>query len=777
VAAVAAAEASRSGGEVAAVGGDAAPQAEAVATAAVVADVTAGVAEVVRTAAAVGRAPEAGGEVAGVSVVAGAVVAQVQAIGAGAVGPGGEATPGVPGDAGVEGVEGAAEGAEGAAAEGGGGRPLGLAGGGLAFADCLGLLERRRRAQHAHRRWGRHIGLPVAPLDAYERELRHGAAADAAEHLEVALRAAAAGAAAEGLPLLRWVEAAADEVVLGFTDDETWSSRGDRRELADRALAPFPLLAPLGVTPAGRECLIDLEARGVTTVEGAPDDVLGLLRSVVVAMSTAAWCAQLRVVVVGMERELDGLPGVEIVDSLDVALTYAEAHVHEVTTALDARGEASISRVRALGLSSAGAKALLIVSAQAPADPVVWQRVEALAERGSSGVGVLLRRSSGEMPAGDPDCCRLRIDADGWLAGGLWARRLDAVDARRLVGLLDVANRRDGGETALRPRADARSMPDAAADAEGADGDGIEVLVRVLGDVEVVRRDGPAEAPPAPTVPAAAEVLAYLGLRESSVTHATLEASLFPDGAPAPYAVDGSVTAAVELVGPGLVRRPTPGRFGVSDGVATDYGLFCDLVARADAAIEAGDRPAAAEHLTTALDMVRGAPLGGPGRRFAWAGPAREAIVAQVVDAAETLAALGAVSEDWAAVERAAGQGLKAAPGSERLHRWHMRAAHAAGDIDRVHELFEELCDVVADPAVGVEPEDTLQTETVQLLEGLVSRRPSAEPAAITAPAEAEPREPTEPGQVRRLAPDRPLPITEELPEVAAVSSPAALIA
>jgi hypothetical protein len=237
----------------------------------------------------------------------------------------------------------------------------------------------------------------------------------------------------------------------------------------------------------------------------------------------------------------------------------------------------------------------------------------------------------------------------------------------------------------------------------------------------------------------------------------------FPDGAPgAPdgHAVERSVTAAAELVGPGLVRRPTPGRFAVSDSVATDYGLLCDLVARAVDAVAVDDLATAADRLTSALGLVRSAPLGGPGRRFAWAGPAREAIVAQVMDAADSLACLRARTDDWAAVDEAAVAGL--------------RAAHAAGDLDKVHELFEAACDLVADPAVGVEPEGTLHPETVELLEALVAHRPAGEPIA---PAGVDPTTPAGPGEVHRLAPDRPLPITEELPEVAATRPPDALIA
>jgi hypothetical protein len=704
--------------------------------------------------------------------------------------PAGPGAPVAPAPARGEAVAGAA-GADGV----GRGVALGLGGGGLAFADCLVTLDRRRRAQQGRRHWGRHIALPVAPLDADERELRHGADAAAAELVEVALRAAAAGAGPGGLPPIDRVEATPDHVVVvlagqerepappGFLDVRgppgtcLWTTGADREELeaaSARALPPLPLVAPLGRTTTGRERLVDLEARGVATVDGAPDDVAGLLRATVVAMATTAWCTPLRIVAVGLGRELTGLPGVEVVDSLDVALTFAEAHAHQVATALEAVGESSPGWVRAQGLSTAAAGALLVVSARPPDDAAIGRRVAALAGRRSSGIGVLLRHARSPdagLAAGVGRA--LRIGDDGALHDGdvgpagepVWARRLDAADARRLVELLAVADRRDDGHAAVRPPRAARGDDPAA---------GPDLLVRVLGGVEIADLDAAEIA----DLDAAVEVLAYLALREASVTHAMVEAALFPDGSPGADAVDRRVAAAAELVGPGLVRRPTPGRYAVSERVATDHGLLCDLVARADDAIAAEDLAVAADHLTAALALVRAVPLDGHGRGYPWAGPAREAIVAQVVDAADSLAGLRARSGDWDAVDRAAVQGLRASPASERLHRWRMRAAHAAGDVDRVHELFETVCDLVADPAVGVEPEDTLQPETVALLEALVSRRaagesiaPPADPRAPGAPG------PTEPGEVRRLAPDRPLPVTEELPEVAAGRPPDALIA
>jgi hypothetical protein len=51
-----------------------------------------------------------------------------------------------------------------------------------------------------------------------------------------------------------------------------------------------------------------------------------------------------------------------------------------------------------------------------------------------------------------------------------------------------------------------------------------------------------------------------------------------------------------------------------------------------------------------------------------------------------------------------------------------MRAAHAAGNIPGVRRAYEELLTALADPDDGVEPDDTVHPETIQLLEQLTGR-------------------------------------------------------
>jgi DNA-binding SARP family transcriptional activator len=256
----------------------------------------------------------------------------------------------------------------------------------------------------------------------------------------------------------------------------------------------------------------------------------------------------------------------------------------------------------------------------------------------------------------------------------------------------------------------------------------VDVLVRVLGEVEAARLDHsssgvgqlgaaePAETRLTPSRQKGLEAVAYLALREAAVDREDLESALFPEGVGAARTVHNTVSSARDLVGADLFPTAEGGRYELSERVVTDYGLFCELVAQAD---ETEDPARAADRLAGALSLVRGEPFVGVGRGYAWVGAHRGMIVAQVIDAADELAEIRLALGDWRAAEWAARQGLRAFPADERMYRLLMRTARAAGNLPGVQRAFRELCDVIADPEVGVEPEDTLHPETVTLFEEL----------------------------------------------------------
>jgi DNA-binding SARP family transcriptional activator len=244
----------------------------------------------------------------------------------------------------------------------------------------------------------------------------------------------------------------------------------------------------------------------------------------------------------------------------------------------------------------------------------------------------------------------------------------------------------------------------------------VDVLVRVLGDVEAVRHADQGVQRLVPGRQKALEAITYLALREVPVDREDLEIVLFPTGANATKTFHNTVAAARKTLGDDLFPAPSGGRYELSPRVVTDYGLFHELVAIAEDVEDAED---AADVLSEALTLVGGEPFTGAGRGYAWVAPHRGMIVAQVVDVAEEVAEVRLATGDWRAAEWAARRGLEAFPLDERMYRLLMRAAHAAGNIPGVQRVFRELCEAVADPDEGAEPEDTIHPETVALLERL----------------------------------------------------------
>jgi DNA-binding SARP family transcriptional activator len=166
----------------------------------------------------------------------------------------------------------------------------------------------------------------------------------------------------------------------------------------------------------------------------------------------------------------------------------------------------------------------------------------------------------------------------------------------------------------------------------------------------------------------------------------------------------------------------TGGRYQLSERVASDYGLFHELVSEADETPDAGE---AASLLAEALTLVRDEPFKGAANSYAWVAADRGIVVAQVVDAADELAEVRLAVGDWRGAEWAARRGLAACPSDERLYRQLALAAFGARNLAAVRRILRELLDAVADPDCGVEPEDTVHPETLAFFDELLAgRRP-----------------------------------------------------
>jgi nucleoid-associated protein YgaU/DNA-binding SARP family transcriptional activator len=619
--------------------------------------------------------------------------------------------------------------------------PLGLVGGGIATAGILAVLERRRRAQQ--RRRGR--GEVPPPLTTAQRDtesaLRTGADPAGAATVDKATRAAASRSGAAGLPPIERVEAHDDRVALvlatpapappGFVAVEPtrWQTSEPLRPSDGVSVSPAPALVPVGTGMDANEVLIDLENPAVTTITGDAHAAERFANALALAAATSSWSEHANLLVIG-SRPLP-LDDVKRIESLDVALDDLDARVDLVANALDVARCTSLAQARAAGVTPDLWTPLVVISTIEPTEPQL-KRVRALAARDPHGVALVVRgdATSSIGRVIDIDAAgTATIDADLTVHAHL-------IDDAELSGIADLLDQADqdciDGDGVPRParRRDVRGGDDGAALLHALLSD-LDVLVRVFGEVDAVRANEPDERLTVPKQKSL-EAVTYLGLRDTRVDREDLQAALWPAGANSAKTFHNTIWAARKMLaqdrdGAELLPEPLEGHYQLNDRVGTDYGLFHELMARAE---EIDDPLGAADLLTAALSLVRGEPFMGVGRGYAWAAPHAGLIVAQVVDAAEELAEIRLAAGDWRGAEWAARQGLRVFPCEERLYRLLMRAAHSAGSVPGVHRAFQELAAAVADPDDGVEPDDTLHPETVALLEELTGPRPRADRAS-----------------------------------------------
>jgi len=621
--------------------------------------------------------------------------------------------------------------------------PVGLLAGGLATAGVVAVLDRLRRVQRQRRRPGHVFPTPSAELEQIERALRAGTDRSRPERVAIALQVAAAGAGLEGLGPTRFVTVDDHHVRIqltepapappGFTaEDDAWVTAADHalvESLAVGSLDPLPLLCPVGTTSDGADVLIDLEAARVTSIDGAPERVSGLLRSMTLAVATSVWGCTPQVVLVGLSGAVTDLEWVQTEPDLAAGLARIPHHREQVTAAMRAAGR-TIAQARASGATPDAWDPLVVISADPPWD-VHDHTLAELAQHPPAAFAAVVPTAISR--AGTPPGVVLEIGDDGLITyPGLdvatTASDITDDDLRAVQTLLAQA---------ATPGTDVPAAPDhtppgvrdvAPLTDEWAHRD---ILVRIMGDVTIERL--PAATDPEPVVfdrARSAEAIVYLACREEGrgVAIEDVRAALWPDGRAKDQTVRNTITRARSGLGSdadGVAYLPAPveGRYRLDDRVVTDFEVFWSLRRAADAL---DDPTGAAALLDEALELVRGEPLLGAGRNYAWTAPLTTTIVVAVVDAADELGEIRLSMGDPRGAERAARAGLVAAPGEERLYRILMRAAAALDSKPMIERLYRELLDVLADPDYGIEPAATISAETISLFNELMGSRRTA---------------------------------------------------
>jgi DNA-binding SARP family transcriptional activator len=153
--------------------------------------------------------------------------------------------------------------------------------------------------------------------------------------------------------------------------------------------------------------------------------------------------------------------------------------------------------------------------------------------------------------------------------------------------------------------------------------------------------------------------------------------------------------------GEDYLPRHQGGGYALHPAVSTDWGTWTDLLA-------GGVLQAPTDRLEAALRLVRGRPFDGAHpRRYAWAEPIRQRMIAEIVDASYELARRRLLDGRWRAAEAAVVTGLAIEPAQERLWRLRILAAHSAGDRSAEQEAIDRMLAITDDLDTDLEPDTT----------------------------------------------------------------------
>jgi two-component SAPR family response regulator len=326
----------------------------------------------------------------------------------------------------------------------------------------------------------------------------------------------------------------------------------------------------------------------------------------------------------------------------------------------------------------------------------------------------------------EPDTVDPRLTVVGPAASGGWTLRQDGDEwvlgpvGRKLVppGLspCDTAS-----VAALLTDAEAPFLPadDAPQRVAGADEPGHELLVRVLGAVDVIDRRGkPVEF----DRPKALELVVWLAQHRAAASRTSARTALWElDVSNATFSnvVSDARRALARLVPPPDGEEWLARTYAESLPLHPQVALDADLVASALLRARGEDDVTATRTLRDALDLVRGAPYSGV--HYLW--PDAEALPSQLtlltISVAIELGRRCLAQGDIDGVLDATASGLAVLPGHEELVCLRMQAHAASGDRAAVRQEFAGYeRAVVADPWSGGELSDRVLALRAELLGG-----------------------------------------------------------
>ncbi len=625
--------------------------------------------------------------------------------------------------------------------------PIRLEHAALVAAGLLALVGVRRR-QRLRAAMPRHrVPTPHGDVTRTERRLRTIDAGERVLRVDVSCRAAARSLIGTGSQI-GWIDVSADgDLELRLTAPATlplpWTGEGQSWRLgaevpiemlgedARQVGQPCVALVQLGVTSAGSEVLVDLEACGVLAVDARHDQADEVVTAVATALASSQFAEVAHLVGVSVSQSaLLGHRNAHLTLTADAALELACSLAG--STALNERSSFELRSLRTGGEMWEPA-VVLLTSADDGAD---LGRRSHLPGPGH-GLAIVVAGEHASAPAhliGRPDGWHL--DAFG-ASIDLTPVGVTAFELAEITELLADAERE---LEPVDPVDDIRWADDASADGSAAyeplqrDSVGTddvelpavsaafeprphEIVVGLLGGVEVHARTGePGSFERSKTV----ELIAWLATHRDRATRSGARSALWDlDVRDATFAnvVSEARRALARLVTPPegeeWVARTLTEQLPVHDLVVTDADLVEDRLAHA----RVQPPGQSIETLRPAVELVRDLPFAGTSYLWPDAEGITSNLVLLAITATTEFAAHALSLGDIDGVFWATGKGLRVLPGHEELIALRMQAHARAGDLAGVRQEWESYERVlVADAWSDGEPAPKLLALRRELL-------------------------------------------------------------
>ncbi|MDN5666855.1 MAG: LysM peptidoglycan-binding domain-containing protein [Renibacterium salmoninarum] len=633
---------------------------------------------------------------------------------------------------------------------------LATAGGimGILAVGFLSVLGIKRARQARERKKGEVPATPTAAEFITEQEMAVTAFTDQRNGINLAVRWLASWAAQSEvrLPNLMALRLTSDtisfylneaaELPLPFRalvpDNTAWSITVDEaNKLQSQHPAPYPALVSLGTDGQGGLLLIDLENIGALAINGPHELTQGAIMAIGAELALSPWADDLQVTMVGTNRDLPDVMDtgrIRHFEDLDQLVADLEGRARQLDKLLNTVGAEDLPHARSLGTYSENWIPEIVLLAEEPPAHIKDKLAVLVEQIPRVGIATVtnghingpwkLQITSATEAFLEPDQIPVQpqIVSPDEYANLVSSMRAADQAPHRVTETLEVT---DSGELTVpddlsnlvpAPTVElsAEPLPDPTEKFDDS-----APQINILGSVKLLNPAG--ERPTTASgggshLTRSTEILAYLALNPG-VDFRTFHLAMWPGTSPEEkiQTRNSACSRARRLLGKAnpdeeYFPKVIPGEdvYGLHPAVHTDWDKFQALV-------PADPSKAPTEHLTQALDLVRGEPFQDTGRNYGWAGLLRLEMSARIADVATTLWERAFNAGDFETARAAARQGILAEPFNEDLHCKALRVAAATGNTSEASELYESFQKILATTDEDAQP----ALETQQLFDAI----------------------------------------------------------